>query len=144
MYNLFFPSKLYFILFLNFINLSIVKFLHKCFFTLNIFYFTSSTFIFYFSQSIGHISGAHINPSITVAALILGKKSLSMSILYIIAQCIGGMLGYGLLKVKCYIKEQCFNILFSKFIIFLLFIFYLCSCIIFIVYFNLSYFKIFL
>ncbi|XP_003694175.1 aquaporin-like isoform X1 [Apis florea] len=50
-------------------------------------------------QSIGHISGAHINPSITVAALILGKKSLPMSILYIIAQCIGAMLGYGLLKV---------------------------------------------
>lgn len=62
-----------------------------------------------------------------------------MSILYIIAQCIGGVLGYGLLKVKRYIKDQCFNILFSKFIIFLLFIH---SCIISIIYFNLFYFKI--
>ncbi|XP_017760333.1 PREDICTED: aquaporin-like [Eufriesea mexicana] len=50
-------------------------------------------------QSIGHVSGAHINPSITVAALILGKKSLPMSILYIGAQCFGGLIGYGLLRL---------------------------------------------
>ncbi|XP_076237123.1 aquaporin-like [Calliopsis andreniformis] len=49
-------------------------------------------------QSIGHISGAHINPSLTVAAVILGKKSLPMAILYICCQCIGALLGYGLIK----------------------------------------------
>lgn len=49
-------------------------------------------------QCIGHISGAHINPSVTVAALILGKKSLPMAALYIIAQCLGALMGYGLLK----------------------------------------------
>lgn len=50
-------------------------------------------------QCVGHISGAHINPSVTLAALILGKMSLPMSAIYMIAQCIGGLLGYGLLKV---------------------------------------------
>ncbi|XP_043263262.1 aquaporin AQPcic-like [Colletes gigas] len=49
-------------------------------------------------QCIGHISGAHINPAITVAALILGKKSLPMAVLYIAAQCLGSLIGYSLLK----------------------------------------------
>ncbi|XP_033221735.1 aquaporin AQPcic-like isoform X2 [Belonocnema kinseyi] len=49
-------------------------------------------------QGIGHISGAHINPAITVGAIVLGKKSLPIAIIYIIAQLIGGILGYGLLK----------------------------------------------
>ncbi|KAI4480623.1 PREDICTED: aquaporin-like [Polistes canadensis] len=49
-------------------------------------------------QCVGHISGAHINPSITVASLILGLKSLPMTGLYIFAQCLGGIFGYGLLK----------------------------------------------
>lgn len=50
-------------------------------------------------QCVGHVSGAYINPSITVAALILGKKSLPMCLLYIGAQCLGGLIGYGLLRV---------------------------------------------
>ncbi|CAK9827018.1 unnamed protein product [Anthophora retusa] len=50
-------------------------------------------------QCVGHVSGAYINPSITVAALILGKKSLPMCLLYIGAQCLGGLIGFGLLKV---------------------------------------------
>lgn len=51
-------------------------------------------------QCIGHISGAHINPSITVAALILGKVSLPMTFLYICSQCIGGLIGFGLIRVN--------------------------------------------
>ncbi|XP_076180852.1 aquaporin-like [Ptiloglossa arizonensis] len=50
-------------------------------------------------QCVGHISGAHLNPAITVATLILGKKSLPMTVLYIFSQCIGSMIGFGLLKV---------------------------------------------
>ncbi|XP_012226157.1 aquaporin [Linepithema humile] len=49
-------------------------------------------------QCVGHISGAHLNPAITVAAMILGKKSLLMSGFYVVAQCLGALLGYGLLK----------------------------------------------
>ncbi|XP_018058448.1 PREDICTED: aquaporin AQPAe.a-like [Atta colombica] len=50
-------------------------------------------------QCVGHISGAYINPAITIAALILGKKSLIMAGFYIIAQCLGALLGFGLLKM---------------------------------------------
>ncbi|XP_017881501.1 aquaporin-like [Ceratina calcarata] len=50
-------------------------------------------------QSVGHISGAHINPSITTAALILGKLSLPMTILYIGSQCVGSMLGFAIIKM---------------------------------------------
>ncbi|XP_072761443.1 aquaporin AQPAe.a-like isoform X1 [Anoplolepis gracilipes] len=49
-------------------------------------------------QCIGHISGADINPAITVATVILGRKSLLIAGLYIIAQCLGSLIGYGLLK----------------------------------------------
>ncbi|CAL7942444.1 unnamed protein product [Xylocopa violacea] len=50
-------------------------------------------------QSVGHVSGAHINPAITVASVILGKKSLPMCVLYIGAQCLGALMGYSLLTV---------------------------------------------
>lgn len=50
-------------------------------------------------QCVGHISGAHINPAITVASVIFGNKSLPMAFLYIIAQCLGSVTGYGLLKM---------------------------------------------
>lgn len=50
-------------------------------------------------QSIGHISDAHINPAITIGSIVLGKKSLAVGILYIIAQCIGAIVGYGFLKI---------------------------------------------
>lgn len=52
-----------------------------------------------FQQSIGHISDAHINPAITVGAVVLGKKSLRMAAVYLVAQCLGAVMGYGLLKV---------------------------------------------
>jgi len=51
------------------------------------------------AQSIGHISGCHINPSVT-AGLFIGRKiGLIRSILYIVAQCLGGVIGAGLLSV---------------------------------------------
>lgn len=50
-------------------------------------------------QCVGHVTGAHINPAITLAAVILGKKSLPMAGLYIVSQCVGSLIGYGLLKV---------------------------------------------
>ncbi|XP_015115170.1 aquaporin [Diachasma alloeum] len=50
-------------------------------------------------QSIGHISGAHINPAITVGSVVLGKKSLTAASVYFFAQCLGAIAGYGMLKV---------------------------------------------
>lgn len=48
-------------------------------------------------QIFGHISGAHMNPAVTLASLIWGSISVTLTITYIIAQCIGAILGYGIL-----------------------------------------------
>ncbi|XP_011864689.1 PREDICTED: aquaporin AQPcic-like isoform X2 [Vollenhovia emeryi] len=50
-------------------------------------------------QCVGHISGAHLNPSITVASVIFGNTTLMMAGFYVVAQCLGALLGYGLLKL---------------------------------------------
>ncbi|TDG51577.1 hypothetical protein AWZ03_002037 [Drosophila navojoa] len=49
-------------------------------------------------QSFGSISGAHLNPAITLAALIYGVLNWYMAIAYLVAQVAGGLIGYGLLK----------------------------------------------
>jgi aquaporin rerated protein, invertebrate len=46
---------------------------------------------------IGHISGAYINPSITLTAVIWGAISIPMAGVYFLAQLIGACLGYGIL-----------------------------------------------
>lgn len=58
--------------------------------------------IFVLFQCVGHISGAHLNPAITSAAVILGNKTLIMAGFYVVAQCLGSLLGFGLLKVNEY------------------------------------------
>ncbi|XP_014474308.1 PREDICTED: aquaporin AQPcic-like [Dinoponera quadriceps] len=50
-------------------------------------------------QCIGHISQAHINPAVTMGAVVLGKKSILEALIYIVSQIIGGILGFGILKV---------------------------------------------
>lgn len=45
----------------------------------------------------GHISGAHMNPSVTLSAVIWGKVSIPLGIMYVVAQCGGAIAGYGLL-----------------------------------------------
>lgn len=47
--------------------------------------------------AIGSISGCHINPAITIAMLVAGKIKRKDAIFYIIAQCIGGIIGAGIL-----------------------------------------------
>lgn len=44
-----------------------------------------------------HVSGGHINPAVTLAMLICRKVSVARSVLYIVAQCIGAIIGAGLL-----------------------------------------------
>lgn len=48
-------------------------------------------------QTFGHISGAHMNPVVTIAAAIWGHLSIELALAYIIAQCAGAILGYGML-----------------------------------------------
>ncbi|XP_053603605.1 aquaporin-4-like [Plodia interpunctella] len=48
-------------------------------------------------QIFGHISGAYMNPFVSVIGIIYGKISFVTGILYIIAQCVGAIFGYGIL-----------------------------------------------
>lgn len=47
-------------------------------------------------QIFGHISGAHMNPAVTLGALFWGSISFALTVAYIIAQCTGAILGYGI------------------------------------------------
>lgn len=48
-------------------------------------------------QSIGHISGGHINPAVTFAYLIGSQMSLFRAFFYICAQCLGALAGAAVL-----------------------------------------------
>ncbi|KAG8452718.1 hypothetical protein GDO86_004492 [Hymenochirus boettgeri] len=48
-------------------------------------------------QSVGHVSGAHINPAVTIAFLIGSQISIMRAFFYIIAQLLGGLAGAGIL-----------------------------------------------
>ncbi|XP_017881506.1 aquaporin-like isoform X2 [Ceratina calcarata] len=50
-------------------------------------------------QSIGHISAAHVNPAITIGSVVLGLKTIPEGFVYILSQMLGGVIGYGMLKV---------------------------------------------
>ena len=49
------------------------------------------------AQCIGHVSGCHINPAVTIGLFVGRKIGLIASGLYIIAQCIGSVIGAALL-----------------------------------------------
>ncbi|KAG8222866.1 hypothetical protein J437_LFUL003511 [Ladona fulva] len=49
-------------------------------------------------QALGHISGAHINPAVTLAMMITSNIPILRALLYVIAQCIGAIVGIGILK----------------------------------------------
>jgi aquaporin related protein len=52
------------------------------------------------AQTIGHISGCHINPAVTFG-LVFGRKiGILKALLYIVFQCLGALIGAGLLKVR--------------------------------------------
>ena len=51
-------------------------------------------------RSIGHISGCNINPAVTIGLVTGRKMGIVKGALYIIAQCIGALIGAGILQVK--------------------------------------------
>lgn len=51
-------------------------------------------------QLFGHISGSHINPCLSLTAVILGNMSFCLFFLYSIAQCLGATFGYALTRVN--------------------------------------------
>uniref|UniRef100_A0A6M2E0B1 Putative aquaporin major intrinsic protein family n=1 Tax=Xenopsylla cheopis TaxID=163159 RepID=A0A6M2E0B1_XENCH len=50
-------------------------------------------------QNFGHLSGAHVNPSVTIAALIMQTITPLTGAVYIVCQFLGAFLGFGLLKL---------------------------------------------
>ncbi|XP_069828266.1 aquaporin-2-like [Dendropsophus ebraccatus] len=48
-------------------------------------------------QAVGHISGAHINPAVTIALLVGARISLVQTLYYVIAQMLGAVIGAALL-----------------------------------------------
>ncbi len=52
-----------------------------------------------FVYSIGHISGAHINPAVTIGAWSIGKLPAREAILYIISQAIGAGISFVIVSV---------------------------------------------
>ncbi|KAG5869640.1 hypothetical protein JTB14_011703 [Gonioctena quinquepunctata] len=51
------------------------------------------------AQTIGHISGCHVNPAVTVSMLCTGKMKIIPAVLYIMVQCIGAIGGSALLRL---------------------------------------------
>src|SRR5664279_2979797 len=51
------------------------------------------------AYAIGHISGCHINPAITIGMVVAGRMKASESIGYIISQVLGGIAGAGILLI---------------------------------------------
>ncbi|CAG9813987.1 unnamed protein product [Phaedon cochleariae] len=50
-------------------------------------------------QAFGHISGAHLNPAVTIAAVLMRMMSPLLGVIYVAAQFIGALLGFALLKI---------------------------------------------
>jgi aquaporin Z len=47
--------------------------------------------------AIGGISGAHVNPAISISMLVAGKLSVKDTIFYVVFQCVGAIIGAGIL-----------------------------------------------
>ncbi|KAI4465196.1 aquaporin transporter [Holotrichia oblita] len=50
-------------------------------------------------QIIAHISGAHLNPAVTIATVIFGHVKPLIGVVYVVAQFLGATLGFGLIKL---------------------------------------------
>jgi aquaporin related protein len=50
------------------------------------------------AQTIGHVSGCHINPAVTLAMVVGGQVGLVKGMLYVIAQCLGAIVGAAILQ----------------------------------------------
>lgn len=50
------------------------------------------------AQCVGHVSGCHVNPAVTVGLAAGAKIGILKSVLFMVVQCIGGIAGAGLLR----------------------------------------------
>uniref|UniRef100_A0A1B0D8R3 Aquaporin n=1 Tax=Phlebotomus papatasi TaxID=29031 RepID=A0A1B0D8R3_PHLPP len=49
---------------------------------------------------LGHVSGSHINPAVTVGFVVSGQMPVVRAILYILVQCLGAVAGTAGLKLR--------------------------------------------
>ncbi|XP_055374943.1 aquaporin [Condylostylus longicornis] len=56
---------------------------------------------------VGHVSGGHVNPAVTLGMLVVGKISVFKALLYIIAQCCGAIAGTA--SIKALLDEKYYN-----------------------------------
>nr|AHB86600.1 aquaporin 2-like protein [Bactericera cockerelli] len=60
--------------------------------------FTFGLVIFTSVQALGHVSGGHFNPAVTVGMLATGNVSVIRGVFYVVAQCLGAIAGSLILK----------------------------------------------
>jgi len=62
------------------------------------------------AYGIGRISGGHLNPAVTVSMWVAGRMEAKDAIFYIVAQCIGALIGAGLLVLLLKGKNSGYNL----------------------------------
>lgn len=50
------------------------------------------------AQSVGHVSGAHLNPAVTLGCLLSCQISILKAVMYMIAQCLGAVVATAILS----------------------------------------------
>lgn len=71
-------------------------------------------YIFFFFQIFGHISGSHLNPVVTLGAVILELMDYITAAYYVVGQFAGAILGFGLIKLLTPSRYNSYTEVFDK------------------------------